>query len=61
MALEGAIVTGLCKLNVFVRMILKKDDVEFFNCRNVPPCDTAVVEGNVTALNPEFVMNTYEF
>jgi hypothetical protein len=57
-ALEGDIVTGLVRVNVFVRVTLKYVEVEFLNCQNVPPCAvvTAAVAGVTILLNAEFVM-----
>jgi hypothetical protein len=57
-ALEGDMLTGLTRFNVFVRVTLKNDDVEFLNCQNVPPRAVviAAVAGVVILLNAEFVM-----
>ena len=57
-AFDGDILTGLVRDNVFVRVTLKKDDVEFLNCQNVPPLAVviAAVAGVTILLNPELVM-----
>ena len=55
-AFEGAMLIGLVRASVFVRVTLKKDDVEFLNCQNVPPFVVAVVAGVTMLEKAEFVI-----
>lgn len=56
MAFEGAMLIGLVKLRALVRATLKKLDVEFLNCQNVPPDVVAVVAGVTMLEKPELVI-----
>ena len=53
--LVGAIVIGLVKFKLLVKVILKYELVALRNVQYLPPSAVAVLEGRVKALNPELV------
>lgn len=53
--LDGGIINGLVRDNVFVSVILSVFVVALRNVQNLPPSAVAVEAGKVNALNPVFV------
>lgn len=51
----GAIVTGLVKFKLLVKVILKCELLALRRTQYLPASEVAVEDGKVTALNPELV------